>query len=57
MSVDSQEGARRTRPNQGARAMPTNGDAAFWGDTLQLQRAIAGSKHGGIGPSVSPKPA
>ena len=33
----------------------TFGDEAFWGDTLQLHEAIAGSGLGGIGPGVSPK--
>jgi len=35
----------------------TFGDEAFWGDALQLQQAIQGSKHGGIGGGVSPKTA
>jgi hypothetical protein len=35
----------------------TFGDEAFWGDTLQLHRAIAGDKHGGVGAGVSPKAA
>jgi hypothetical protein len=35
----------------------TFGSEAFWGDTLQLHRAIAGDKHGGIGGGVSPKTA
>ena len=35
----------------------TLGDEAFWGDTLQLHKAIAGSGLGGIGPGVSPKTA
>src|ERR1700688_3388101 len=35
----------------------TFGSEAFWGDTLQLHRAIAGEKNGGIGPGVSPKTA
>src|SRR2546422_10219124 len=35
----------------------TFGDEAFWGDALQLHRAIAGSPNGGIGPGVSPKTA
>jgi hypothetical protein len=30
---------------------------AFWGDALQLHKAIAGEKNGGIGPGVSPKTA
>jgi hypothetical protein len=35
----------------------TFGDEAFWGDTLKLHQAIAGSNHGGVGPGVSPKTA
>ena len=35
----------------------TFGDQAFWGGALQLHRAIAGSKSGGVGPGVSPKTA
>lgn len=35
----------------------TFGDEAFWGDTLQLHKAIAGEKNGGVGPGVSPKTA
>ncbi len=32
----------------------TFGDEAFWGDTLQLHRAIEGARFGGVGPGVSP---
>ena len=32
----------------------TFGDEAFWGDTLQLHKAIEGSKFGGVGAGVSP---
>ena len=32
----------------------TFGDEAFWGDALQLHRAIAGAANGGVGPGVSP---
>lgn len=32
----------------------TFGDEAFWGDTLQLHKAIEGAAHGGVGPGVSP---
>lgn len=32
----------------------TFGDETFWGDTLQLHRAIEGAKLGGVGPGVSP---
>src|SRR6516165_10805333 len=35
----------------------TFGNEAFWGDALQLHKAIAGEKHGGIGSGVSPKTA
>lgn len=35
----------------------TFGDEAFWGDTLQLHKAIAGAKNGGVGPGVSPRTA
>lgn len=35
----------------------TFGDEAFWGDTLQLHKAIAGEKQGGVGPGISPKTA
>jgi mono/diheme cytochrome c family protein len=33
------------------------GDNAFWSGALQLDKAIAGSAHGGVGPGVSPKTA
>ena len=33
----------------------TFGDEAFFGQTLELQRAIAGAANGGVGPGVSPK--
>jgi hypothetical protein len=35
----------------------TFGSEAFWGDALQLHRAIAGEKNGGVGGGVSPKTA
>jgi hypothetical protein len=35
----------------------TFGDEAFWGDALQLHRAIAGERLGGVGPGLSPKAA
>jgi hypothetical protein len=35
----------------------TFGSEAFWGETLQLHRAIAGAKNGGVGDGVSPKTA
>jgi hypothetical protein len=35
----------------------TFGDEAFWGDALQLHKAIEGEKHGGVGAGVNPKTA
>src|SRR5205085_728217 len=35
----------------------TFGSEAFWGDTLQLHRAVLGEKQGGVGPGLSPKDA
>jgi hypothetical protein len=35
----------------------TFGSEAFWGKTLQLHKAIAGEKNGGVGGGVSPKTA
>jgi hypothetical protein len=35
----------------------TFGSEAFWGDTVRLHEAIAGSANGGVGPGVSPKQA
>ena len=35
----------------------TFGDQAFWGDALQLHKAIEGAKLGGVGKGVSPKTA
>src|SRR5690348_2582491 len=32
----------------------TFGDEAWWTDTLQLHKAIAGASHGGVGDGVSP---
>jgi hypothetical protein len=45
------EGGRQTFRKE------TFGDEAFWGDTLQLHKAIAGATLGGVGPGVSPKTA
>src|SRR5688572_13052602 len=30
------------------------GSEAFWGDKLQLHRAVLGEKQGGVGPGLSP---
>src|SRR4029077_3641359 len=35
----------------------TFGDEVYWTDALQLNKAIAGEKHGGVGPGLSPKAA
>jgi hypothetical protein len=35
----------------------TFGSEAFWGDALQMHKAIAGQKNGGVGGGVSPKTA
>jgi hypothetical protein len=35
----------------------TFGDEAYWTDALQLNKAIAGEKHGGVGGGLSPKAA
>jgi hypothetical protein len=35
----------------------TFGDETFWGDQLQLHKALAGAALGGVGPGVSPKAA
>jgi hypothetical protein len=35
----------------------TFGDEVFWTDQLQLQKAIADSKHGGLGKGITPKEA
>ena len=35
----------------------TFGSEAFWGDALELHKAIAGASNGGVGPGVSPKTA
>jgi len=33
----------------------TFGNEAFWGDSLQLHRAIEGEKHGGVGAGLTPR--
>jgi hypothetical protein len=45
--------------NQGRQVFrfDTFGDESFWGDTLQLHRAIEGAGLGGVGAGVSPKTA
>jgi len=34
----------------------TFGSEAFWGDALQLHKAIAGAKNGGVGPASRREP-
>lgn len=55
-SVDSQA-AKLVRDGRQVFRFDTFGDQAFWGDTLQLHKAIEGAKLGGVGPGVSPKTA
>jgi len=49
-------GNARVLLNEGRRVFrfETFGDEAFWGDTLKLHRAIAGSKLGGVGRAARP---
>ena len=49
----------QTMLDQGRRIFryDTFGSEAFWGDALQLHKAIAGENNGGVGPGVSPKTA
>src|SRR5438094_2373191 len=57
---DRQIKAHAERTLEGGRNIfrfDTYGSEAFFGDALQLHRAIAGAKNGGLGPGVSPKTA
>jgi len=57
---DRQIKAHAERTLEGGRNIfrfDTYGSEAFFGDALQLHRAIAGAKNGGVGPGVSPKTA
>ena len=49
----------QTMVDEGRKAFryDTFGSESFWGDTLQLHKAIAGEGNGGVGPGVSPKTA
>lgn len=51
------DGLRLIREGRQIFRHDTFGDESFWGDALQLHRALAGSKLGGVGPGVSPKAA
>jgi len=53
----SDDAARMIREGQRTFRFDTFGDESFWGDALQLHRAIAGSTLGGVGPGVSPRTA
>jgi hypothetical protein len=59
-SVDiliTQYAQRMIREGQQTFRYDTFGSEAFWGDALQLHKAIAGAKNGGVGGGVSPKAA
>jgi hypothetical protein len=47
-------GARMIEEGRRVFRFDTFGDEAFWGDTLELHRAIEGERFGGVGPGVSP---
>src|SRR5512141_337642 len=49
--------AKMLRDGQHTFRYDTFGDEAFWGGALKLHQAIAGEKHRGTGPGVSPKTA
>jgi mono/diheme cytochrome c family protein len=56
-SFDGQINANMERMMEEGREIFRNdtlGDEAFWGDLLQLHKAIAGAGLGGVGPGVSP---
>lgn len=55
-TVDS-NAARSVATGRQTFRFDTFGSEAFWGDTIKLHRAIAGSANGGVGPGVSPKTA
>ncbi len=65
--IDNAGNDQRTPESEAARLMLTNGrnvfrfdtfgDEAFWGDMLQLHKAIAGEQNGGIGAGLSPRAA
>lgn len=58
-AVPAQDAAGAALVTSGKRVFrfDTFGDEAFWGGTLGLNKAIAGSANGGVGPGVSPKTA
>jgi len=48
---------RMMKEGQQTFRLDTFGSEAFWGDALQLHKAIAGEKNGGVRGGVSPKTA
>jgi len=51
-AVIEDNAARMMREGRQIFRFDTFGDEAFWGDGLQLHKAIAGEKHGGVGGGV-----
>jgi hypothetical protein len=52
-----QNAVHKVREGETIFRFDTFGDQDFWGDTLQLHKAIEGATLGGVGPGVSPKTA
>ncbi len=50
-------GERLIREGKQTFRFDTFGDEQFWTNALHLEKAIEGSKHGGVGPGLSPKAA
>jgi hypothetical protein len=57
VSKSGNASSRLVRQGKQTFRFDTFGDQSFWGGTLQLNKAIAGAKHGGVGPGLSPKQA
>jgi len=53
----AEEDARLVRDGRDVFRFDTFGDEVFWTGALQLDRAIAGAAHGGVGPGLSPRAA
>ena len=56
-SVILRNAERMMKEGQHIFRFDTFGSEAFWGDAVQLHKAIAGEKNGGVGGGVSPKTA
>ncbi len=58
LGADSTAGGQQSS-NQGQQIFhfDTFGDQDFWGGTLQLHKAIEGTRFGGVGPGISPRTA